>query len=186
MFDFSIAVKGSRLEHASILCLLRTQAFGFKGINSYVHGGNVCKVRPNINPFVGSIHMKPPPSSQPIDIEVTSTLKDKGYAIIELANKQVDDWQKARATMKPPSVARKEFHMDKASEDVSNGDKSIDKSREEDDEDAKERKGASSENDEEPIKMKKSRSTKQILEVDEDGVIDFQHPKAKRKKANTH
>jgi hypothetical protein len=63
--------------------------------------------------------------------------------------------------MKPPSVARKEFHMDKASEDVSNEDKSTNKYGEEDEEeDAKESKGASSEDDEEPIRMKKSRSTK--------------------------
>jgi hypothetical protein len=80
-----------------------------------------------------------PASLQPIDTKVISPLKDRGQTITKLANKQVaDDQQKACPTMKPPSVARKELHMDQASEDVQDGEENIDKFGEEDYGDAKE------------------------------------------------
>jgi hypothetical protein len=53
--------------------------------------------------------------------------------------------------MKPPNVARKELHMDKASENTGDGEENINKSMEEDYGDAKESKGASSEDEKSPL-----------------------------------
>ncbi len=111
--EFWTTIKAPRLKPASI-SILGTQPFGFKDINSHIYGDGLCKVL-NINPFVGSIYIKQQLISlHPIDTKVTSPLKDKGQAITKLADKQVvNDQQKVHLTMKPPSVTRKELHMDK-------------------------------------------------------------------------
>jgi len=87
--------------------------------------------------------------------------------------------------MKPPNVARKELHMDKASEDIEDGEENTNKSLEKDYGDAKESKGASSEDEKEPTMTKESKSMDQIPKDDEDAINDLKQPKAKRKKPIT-
>jgi hypothetical protein len=67
LHEFWIATKGPRLELASMK-ISGIKPFGFKGINSHIYGGGLCKV-PNISPYVGNIHMK----QQPISSQLINT-----------------------------------------------------------------------------------------------------------------